>query len=616
MYIAQTYTLPSALDFQNQTILQFWVKSIDMTQTGNAHAATAAEILESGRLEWIMTHIWLKLEATATPTSAKQKTLDIPTNVPAAPAQHLAQKVWDRKAKSNHNSSTHVSPVGNTAQEQNFSISSPHFQHGLYGHTQRVCCIAGAADRPVVITGSWDWTARVWFLDTFNNDHSKHAHGHRKNRHAGSVLAVALTPDGKIAITGKSDTNRSTAPAIIDRESAWIHSVAISANGSTLISEVKTQVNYHATKKAEAAAPIANFGRVRNNLRMGVVGLPNGQVVAFNVLTSQSAPAENFPFCTIDPNEARCPVPDERYDFLCSLWNPPSTQPAYLHVTDIAGLIKGASEGAVLETHSCPYPSGRWHFPCSQVAEDLAVHKSGGKFKLSATFIGLIEKLYKLLESNTPVRSGEWSTTEVELINDKMSLITTKPIVYLINMSKTDFLRKKNKWLLKIKTWIDGHGGSVMIPFSVEFEQQWSALAPEERSAFIEENGPGAVSTLPKMITTGYKELNLIYFYLGEKSACMDRIQGRLGSDAASVIHTDFGKAFIKAEVVSYADYKELCKTALFKMVILSTSKSLLTVCSWSFSSASSTCTATAASPILKASLDHDMSSDIIAEAL
>ncbi|KAL5034357.1 hypothetical protein BDV3_003933 [Batrachochytrium dendrobatidis] len=454
-------------------------QSVDMTQTGNAHAATAAEILESGRLRMDNdTYMVKKLEATATPTSAKQvylnldikrvtgllsrstaskksdnhfpvdqKTLDIPTNVPAAPAQHLAQevlksnqpsfsknstpnvlatngkhtqmvfmssksgrllqiwditsgayvmkfkisawaiclaakgrcivtvpfdsdvpRVWDRKAKSNHNSSTHVSPVGNTSAGADFAISSPHFQHGLYGHTQRVCCIAGAADRPVVITGSWDWTARVWFLDTFNNDHSKHAHGHRKNSslsqsghaapefstlslkrsdsrytvtvlkgHAGSVLAVALTPDGKIAITGgwdrlvriwdtasgrcrqivsghtswvtclslsknsfgitvasgsldgsvrvwkmgskgldaqlahvftpdmeysqpfalqhaptttrsdesdafvangssKSDTNRSTQPAIIDRESAWIHSVAISANGSTLIS--------------------------------------------------------------------------------------------------------------------------------------------------------------------------------------------------------------------------------------------------------------------------------------------------------------------------------------------------------------------------------------------
>ncbi|EGF81171.1 hypothetical protein BATDEDRAFT_19218 [Batrachochytrium dendrobatidis JAM81] len=187
-------------------------------------------------------------------------------------------RVWDRKAKSNHNSSTHVSPVGNTSAGADFAISSPHFQHGLYGHTQRVCCIAGAADRPVVITGSWDWTARVWFLDTFNNDHSKHAHGHRKNSslsqsghaapefstlslkrsdsrytvtvlkgHAGSVLAVALTPDGKIAITGGWDrlvriwdTASGRCRQIVSGHTSWvtswIHSVAISANGSTLIS--------------------------------------------------------------------------------------------------------------------------------------------------------------------------------------------------------------------------------------------------------------------------------------------------------------------------------------------------------------------------------------------
>ncbi|RKO84717.1 P-loop containing nucleoside triphosphate hydrolase protein, partial [Blyttiomyces helicus] len=90
----------------------------------------------------------------------------------------------------------------------------------------------------------------------------------------------------------------------------------------------------------------ARFGRVRSNLKMGVVGLPNvGKSSLFNLLTEQSIAAENYPFCTIEPNESRCAVPDERYEHLCSIWQPPSTYPAYLHVTDIAGLIKGASEG-------------------------------------------------------------------------------------------------------------------------------------------------------------------------------------------------------------------------------------------------------------------------------
>ena len=103
-------------------------------------------------------------------------------------------------------------------------------------------------------------------------------------------------------------------------------------------------------KKTAEAEVLPRFGRVKNNLKMGIVGLPNvGKSSLFNLLgESASASAENFPFCTIDPNEARCPVPDERYDFLCDLWNPPSKYPAYLHLVDIAGLIKGASEGAGL----------------------------------------------------------------------------------------------------------------------------------------------------------------------------------------------------------------------------------------------------------------------------
>ncbi|KAH6562070.1 hypothetical protein BASA50_004196 [Batrachochytrium salamandrivorans] len=356
-------------------------------------------------------------------------------------------------------------------------------------------------------------------------------------------------------------------------------------------------------KKNEPLPANVHFGRVRNNLRMGVVGLPNvGKSSLFNLLTSQSAPAENFPFCTIDPNEARCAVPDTRYDYLCGLWNPPSTQPAYLSVTDIAGLIKGASEGAGLGNAFLSHiqaVDGIFHvvrvFEDSDIvhveenidavrdlsiitselckkdlefvkkaaaAEDQAVRKSGGKFKLSPTFIGAIEKLTTLLENDMPVRSGEWSTSEVELINEKMSLITTKPIVYLVNMSKADYLRKKNKWLMKIRTWIDAHGGGVMIPFSVEFEQEWVALSSdEERKALTETAGPGATSTLPKMITTGYKELNLVYFFTsGEKEVRAWTIyKGVTAPEAASVIHTDFGKAFIKAEVVSFSDYKELC---------------------------------------------------------
>ncbi|KAJ3259616.1 hypothetical protein HK103_002170 [Boothiomyces macroporosus] len=354
-------------------------------------------------------------------------------------------------------------------------------------------------------------------------------------------------------------------------------------------------------KAAAQVVPAANFGRVKANLKMGIVGLPNvGKSSLFNLLTSQSAAAENYPFCTIEPNEARCPVPDERYDFLCGIWNPPSTQPAYLHVTDIAGLIRGASEGAGLGNAFLSHiqaVDGIFH--CVRVFEDsdivhvddsidalrdletiqselckkdlefvkkaiaveeLAVKKSGGRFKLSPNFISVTEKLVKMLEENQPVRMGEWTTVEVDLINEKMSLLTTKPVTYLANMSKADFIRKKNKWLPKIHAWIQSHGGGVLIPFSVQFEQElWNLRDdPAGKEAFLKEAN-GAVSALPKMITTGYKELNLIYYFTaGEKEVRAWTVyNGATAPEAASVIHSDFGKAFIKAEVASFADFKE-----------------------------------------------------------
>ncbi|KAJ3355872.1 hypothetical protein HDU83_002520 [Entophlyctis luteolus] len=359
-----------------------------------------------------------------------------------------------------------------------------------------------------------------------------------------------------------------------------------------------------ATKKTVEEENAVRFGRVKNNLRMGVVGLPNvGKSSLFNLLTLQNVPAENYPFNTIEPNEARCALPDERFEFLCDLWKPPSTIPSYLMVTDIAGLIKGAAEGAGLGNAFLSHiqaVDGIFH--CVRVfenndvihvedsidpirdleiiqselckkdmeilkkavaAEELAVKKSGGKFKLSPTFLSMTEKLKNLLEKDVPARSGDFSTSEIELINEKMSLITTKPVVYLVNLTKADYIRKKNKWLAKIHAWIQKHGGGVLIPFSVEFEQELSDSADKEihlkeTAAAAGVDGP-LTSALPKMIVTGYRNLNLVNFFTaGDKEVRSWTVYGgALAPDAASVIHSDFGKGFIKAEVVSFADFKE-----------------------------------------------------------
>jgi hypothetical protein len=97
-------------------------------------------------------------------------------------------------------------------------------------------------------------------------------------------------------------------------------------------------------KKGADTTPAPRFGRVKANLKMGILGLPNvGKSSLFNLMTEQAVAAENYPFCTIEPNESRCPIPDQRFDWLCNLWQPASIIPAYLHITDIAGLIRGAS---------------------------------------------------------------------------------------------------------------------------------------------------------------------------------------------------------------------------------------------------------------------------------
>ena len=354
----------------------------------------------------------------------------------------------------------------------------------------------------------------------------------------------------------------------------------------------------------EEAVGAARFGRVRNNLKMGVVGLPNvGKSSLFNLLTDQSIAAENFPFCTIEPNEARCAVPDERYDFLCNMWKPPSEYPAYLHVTDIAGLVRGAAEGAGLgndflshisavdgishvvrafdseevihvddsvdpvrdlETIQAELCAKDMQYLKKAVEQEKLDVKKNPTMKLSALFISTMDKVEEMLTNNLPIRNGEWTTPEVLMIKEKLGrLITTKPIVYLVNLSKKDFIRKKNKWLVKIHTWIKEHGGGVMIPFSVEFEQElWDVREDVDATKAFLDSVEGAKSALPKMVVQGYKELNLIYYFTaGEKEVrCWTLYEGSLAPQAAGVIHSDFERGFIKAEVVAFDDFKALAK--------------------------------------------------------
>jgi obg-like ATPase 1 len=212
--------------------------------------------------------------------------------------------------------------------------------------------------------------------------------------------------------------------------------------------------------KKSSEAEVPRFGRVGNNLKMGIVGLPNiGKSSLFNLLSeSAQADAENYPFCTIDPNTTRCAVPDKRYQSLVDIWKPPSQYPAYLHLVDIAGLIKGASEGAGLGNAFLSHiqsVDGIFHLvrafddravthvedsidperdldtiTAELCKKDLAYViqqrenrekdvKKNPTMKLPPLFFTVMDKVQEMLENNQPLAKGcEWTAPEVDKINE------------------------------------------------------------------------------------------------------------------------------------------------------------------------------------------------------
>mmetsp|Transcript_985 Transcript_985/g.2109 ORF Transcript_985/g.2109 Transcript_985/m.2109 type:complete len:404 (-) Transcript_985:2686-3897(-) len=358
-------------------------------------------------------------------------------------------------------------------------------------------------------------------------------------------------------------------------------------------------------KKDEGVKERVILGRFSSNLKMGIVGLPNvGKSTLFNTLTKLNVPAENYPFCTIEPNHAKVGFPDARFDFLCEHFKPASKVSAYLQITDIAGLVKGAHAGEGLGNEflsNIQAVDGIFHVCRTFEDEDVShveghvdpirdlniiadelrlkdlerVEKLLPDIQLKVTRAGnncpkelrleldTLLKVQDMLEvQKRPVRSGNWTPQEIQLLNNFLFL-TAKPAVFLANMSEKDFFRKKNKWLPKIKEWVDSQGaGEVLIPLSAVVEAKCVSLELEEgeeaRDNYLKESQ--IQSMLSKIITVGYDTLNLIYFFTAgpDEVKCWTIRRGSLAPQAAGAIHTDFEKGFICAEVMKYEDFREL----------------------------------------------------------
>lgn len=338
--------------------------------------------------------------------------------------------------------------------------------------------------------------------------------------------------------------------------------------------------------KKEAVQEKPKLGRPGNSLKMGIVGFPNvGKSSTFNLLSKLQVKAENFCFCTIDPTVAKVPVADDRFDFLISKHKPKSRVPATLTVYDIAGLVRGAHKGDGLGNSFLSHiqaVDGIYHLVRAFDDEAVAHHENDVdpirdleviceelvmkdlemlgkrmddlKHKIerfnddkAIKEMELCQKVKELLDQKKWIKDQEWNAKEIDFLNE-FRFFSAKPVVYLVNISEKDFKRKKNKYLPKINEWIKTNCPGKMIPYSVSYE--------EERVR----SGSDSPSMIDKIINTGYDSLDLIRFF----TAGPDEVRGwtvRKGSkapQAAGVIHTDFEKGFICAEVMKYEDFNEL----------------------------------------------------------
>jgi len=327
--------------------------------------------------------------------------------------------------------------------------------------------------------------------------------------------------------------------------------------------------------------------------RCGIVGLPNvGKSTIFNALTAAGIGAENYPFCTIEPNVGVVAVPDKRLDILAELAKTRSKVPTQMEFVDIAGLVKGASQGeglgnqflghirqvdAILHVVRCFDDGNVVHVDGSVdplrdrevintelILADLETvekrltktknqAKSGDKKMIAQA--SFLEKVRDVLDKGEPARlaSATADESQKELLRE-LCLLTDKPVLYVANVNEEDLVHG-NEYVRQIKEVADKEDASVVM-IAGGIEQELSLLDSEERAAFLDDLGleePG----LNRLIKAGYELLGLItYFTVGEKETRAWTIsKGTKAPGAAGKIHSDFERGFIRAEVIAYEDY-------------------------------------------------------------